>query len=1026
MSVLDRDDPEAVDTRGIDDGPADAAPVEENRPRLPPTDDGPIRKLIDIGVVAASALFVFWQLHPDLIVSDSTPAGGDMGAHVYALGYLRDVLLADFRWSGWTPEWYAGFPIFHFYMVVPFLVMVVLNAGLTGAGALLPMAGSFAVSSSSTRWRQDPAVAAAAGGALVVTIGAGIWSGWGPGVVFTMMVVAAGVAVLAAWLAESNRARVVAALALVIALGGIALPYGAAFKVVSVAGVVAMPVSAYIFGRLARFPFPTPALLSVATLAFLFDKYFTIYGGNIASTMAGEFAFSISLALAIAYLGVVLHGLRTGTHRATAAVLLALVGLCHLIPAFFALVATAVFLVVHVVNEVPNRSHEHGSSAEHRDVPRILVLVVTLAAILLIVLGAAIVWALDMDVPVSGPLVAGVVVTLAIVGLLTWTRRGPADDPPADGLRVGAGRVWWLLSMGVVAALLAAWWVLPFYLQQTYLNDMGWGKIAVHVEGTAIWDWFTDSVWPELVPTDLRLYAALALVGAVLSVVFKHRIGTALVILGLLLATAFVFVPQGRLWNARLLPFWYLVVYFLAAVGVGEVARAMAQVFTSRPDRPARVFTRLAAPVCLLALGVFLGAQLRNLPGGETRDDGSYELLSFVDVEGTNFVRGWAEWNYAGYEGKDAYPEYRDIVTTMGDVGEERGCGMSLWEYSSDLNDYGTPMALMLLPHWTDGCIGSMEGLYFEASSTTPFHFLMQSELSAEPSRAQRDMPYRDLDVDAGVEHMQLMGVQYYLAKSAEATTAADSHPELTQIATSGPWVVYEVAASPMVEPLRFQPAVTTAGEEQHEWLCRGENDQGQCTGPALDWFQDPSRWAIALAASGPDDWQRVDPGQAPEPQPVEPAEVSDVEIGRDGISFTVDEPGSPVLVKQSYFPNWEASGAEGPYRVAPNLMVVVPTDTEVSLGYGRTGVDWLAIALTALGLGLLVVLVRAGPVGVGRLRDDDHGMAAAVAEVSGPTDPPPPGSAPPPPPVPPRPDPGSRPSPDPDLPGDLGRIPDP
>ncbi len=43
---------------------------------------------------------------------------------------------------------------------------------------------------------------------------------------------------------------------------------------------------------------------------------------------------------ALLYLGVVIRGLRTGKHRALAAVLLALTGLCHLIPAFFAMAAT--------------------------------------------------------------------------------------------------------------------------------------------------------------------------------------------------------------------------------------------------------------------------------------------------------------------------------------------------------------------------------------------------------------------------------------------------------------------------------------------------------------------------------------------------------------------------------------------------------------------------------------------------------------------------------------------------------------
>ncbi|HEU5448776.1 MAG TPA: hypothetical protein VFW57_07160, partial [Acidimicrobiia bacterium] len=62
-------------------------------------------------------------------------------------------------------------------------------------------------------------------------------------------------------------------------------------------------------------------------------------------------------------------------------------------------------------------------------------------------------------------------------------------------------------------------------------------------------------------------------------------------------------------------------------------------------------------------------------------------------------------------------------------------------------------------------------------------------------------------------------------------------------------------------------------------------------------------------------------------------------------------EPGVPVLVKTSYFPNWQVTGAKGPWRASPNLMVVVPTDTHVELHYGRTGVDWAGILLTAVGL---------------------------------------------------------------------------
>jgi hypothetical protein len=70
-----------------------------------------------------------------------------------------------------------------------------------------------------------------------------------------------------------------------------------------------------------------------------------------------------------------------------------------------------------------------------------------------------------------------------------------------------------------------------------------------------------------------------------------------------------------------------------------------------------------------------------------------------------------------------------------------------------------------------------------------------------------------------------------------------------------------------------------------------------------------------------------------------------------------------PILVRTSYFPNWKVEGAEGPYRSAPNLMVVVPTSNEVKLTYGYTGIEKGSYALTAVGLAGLVYLWRSGPV---------------------------------------------------------------
>jgi uncharacterized membrane protein len=94
---------------------------------------------------------------------------------------------------------------------------------------------------------------------------------------------------------------------------------------------------------------------------------------------------------------------------------------------------------------------------------------------------------------------------------------------------------------------------------------------------------------------------------------------------------------------------------------------------------------------------------------------------------------------------------------------------------------------------------------------------------------------------------------------------------------------------------------------------------------------------------------------------------VSEVAESDNTVSFHVSKIGTPVLVKVSYFPNWHASGATGPYRVTPNLMVVVPTSHNVVLSYGATPANREGQALSILGVVLLLIVlirprVRKGP----------------------------------------------------------------
>jgi hypothetical protein len=238
----------------------------------------------------------------------------------------------------------------------------------------------------------------------------------------------------------------------------------------------------------------------------------------------------------------------------------------------------------------------------------------------------------------------------------------------------------------------------------------------------------------------------------------------------------------------------------------------------------------------------------------------------------------------------------------------------------------------------------------------------MVAELAKQPSNPVRDLQYNNLeDFDLGVRHLRMFGVRYYMAQSDEAKAKADAHPGLRKLTETGQegtqphvarWSIYEVLDSPLVEPLTHEPVVVTGAVKKH-WL-----------EPSAAWFDDPEALDRPLADAGPESWVRATAAdaRAVPKRPLPEVAVSDVQSGDDWVRFSVSQPGVPVLVKTSYFPNWKVDGAKGPWRVSPNLMVVVPTEEQVTLRYGRTPIDLAGMGLSVLGLAGLVFLGRWHP----------------------------------------------------------------
>ena len=814
LDTLEPDAPNIVEADSTDPPePMGPKPIDEEAWHF-------YEKLMTVLVVGGLMLFTFIQLHPSQIFANTTPAGGDMGAHVWGPAYLRDHILPHGRLSGWAPDWYGGFPMYQFYMVIPALIVVFVN---------------------------------------------------------------------------------------------LILPYGVALKLVSVLGIVSLPFVCWLFGRLNGLKKPIPEAFACAAVWFLFDDTFRIYGGNIASTMAGEFSFSIALSLSVAFFAVFSFTLRTGRFRTLSAILAALAALSHGIVLFF------------------------------------------------VAIGAVVLWAVHASVK----------------------------------------RLVVLLQVGGISGLLAAFWLIPFRMGGAYQTDMHYEKRPT---GKTPDDRRTDSYWEMLFPQSTfwdRTIMILAIVGFLDAMYRRTRAGTFLGLMTVGYGTWAYLWPQSILWNARLLPFMYLTRYMLAAMGVVAVVRYIARFISpSESMDTGRTARRLLlSGAFLLAFGTCASQafHLWRIPGGNQHYDAAAKkwIFQWPDWSGPRFVgadtdkgfvSGWADWNYQGYEKKQAYGEYQGLMATMKDIGTDpaHGCGRALWENNNEQDKYGTPMAQMLLPFWTDGCIASQEGLFFEASGTTPYHFISASAMSEHSSNPVRRLTYEDGQLTKGVAYLKTLGVKYYMAYKPSMIAKADANTELEKITTSGPWHIYQITGgNELVVPLKTEPLVaqsTTArsgsvathlGDDKDRWLEVGAS-----------WFQHQGDWAGVPVATGPAEWQHVDlrvtsekdtnednylavvaPTTKPEARALAPVQVTNVVMGDDSLNFDVDQINVPVMVRVSAFPNWKVDGAKGPYRAAPNFMVVVPTSKHVRLHYGYTSMDLLAWLLTFIGIGGALFMWRRGTV---------------------------------------------------------------
>jgi hypothetical protein len=613
--------------------------------------------------------------------------------------------------------------------------------------------------------------------------------------------------------------------ALATVLLDLVLPYGIAFKLVTIVGLVALPTASYFFVKYLGFTRFVAAIAGVAGSLFVFMESYSIFGANIKSTLAGEFSFSWSFALSILYIGMAVRSYHKGQKLDVwGGIVLGLTALAHIITTIVAVIAVLPLVLAPIALLLVDRKKARAAGAG------------------------------------------------ALGVMSTWV--------------IGFGlSAFWSLALGV-------------NVLTGMTSDMGWAPVKTIVGN------YQNPGSP--IPGEFVPVLVIGIIGMVWALLRRDRVGIVIWMTLFPLAGYFLiaYLELTVLYNARLLPYWYFGMFIFAGIAVAFLAVAVGRRFHNRHHA-----TLVAGAVAVVLMVGSAALSMHDLPG-------------------------WVKWNYEGYEGKQVWSEYENLMQTMDELPE----GRIMWEANSEMNKYGTPMSLMLFPYWSEGH-QSMEGLFFESSLTTPFHFLNAAEVSLRPSNPVRGLNYHGMDFDRGTKHLAVYDVAYYVSYTNEATVAADNY-DLEVVATADPWTIFALPDADRIDVASMEPVV---------WA--GDAD---FVDAALEWYDDVDNLDSWLVEDGPPEWRRVtsvDERLVDQKSYSVGGEVVITTFEDHKVSFTTTAVGVPHLVKVSYFPNWTVEGAEGVYRVAPSLMLVVPTQNEVILQFENRWVENLGMALTVVTL---------------------------------------------------------------------------
>ena len=468
----------------------------------------------------------------------------------------------------------------------------------------------------------------------------------------------------------------------------------------------------------------------------------------------------------------------------------------------------------------------------------------------------------------------------------------------------------YIIAVFIVGFFISAFWSLPFVLNIKWTPPMEWSNIK------SIKQLLPPEIFPALV---------LGVVGAFFAILKKYRRMTAVIWSIVVFVSIFFTWSGGRFYNARLLPFIFIFVYLLAAYGLMNLYWVLITSLSSLKVKRKIFIIIVFAFVPLIALAT-----------------------SVSIIAGRPLGPAWARHNYTGYESKADWKLYDQLMKYL----DTLPTGRVMFEFDKKiLEKFGTPRSFELIPFWTKQ--PGMEGLLVESSMTAPYHYINQAELSVKPRGTVAGWTVPSRNYKNAIAHLKYMNVRYIMASSPEVIKDLSNDKNNVEFLNKiDPYYYYEIKGDHSYVTISgnmpFRYKTSNWIWDMRDWYLNIDN----LDSPVI--YDDGSKEIQKY-----EEIKKEDLADVPlKPITGKKGSVLYEKVDNEKISFITTGIGQPHLIKVSYFPNWKAIGAEGPYLVSPSFMLVIPTQSNVTIYYGKTLANKLGLSLTYTGWGIISLVL--------------------------------------------------------------------